>query len=293
MVEAWFVFSFLATFIWSLLQVTGKYILTRYFKNPLPNLFVSGWIALVLSSIILYFNFKFLSLADILFASFAGASYILGVYFLWRSFLVEEVSRVVILLSLSPVFITILSFVLLGDILSPIKYAGVAMIVLGSILVSFKKGLKMGSAFRLMLLSALFFSFNALMIDYLVRTIDFWVVFSYANVAGAFTAIILGTFYLNKAVQIVRKSPLKILSILTVLVALDLTALFFYTTALNSGFVALVTAVNATGSFMVLILATLLNFSFPSIFKEKISTKIILTKVIAIVLTIIGVLLIQ
>ncbi len=69
MVEAWFVFSFLATFIWSLLQVTGKYILTRYFKNPLPNLFVSGWIALVLSSIILYFNFKFLSLADILFAS--------------------------------------------------------------------------------------------------------------------------------------------------------------------------------------------------------------------------------
>lgn len=68
-----------------------------------------------------------------------GLIHLAALWFYYNAILIEEVSRVVILSQISPVFVAFLSIAFLNEVLGIEKYLGIGLLVLRSAFVSYQK----------------------------------------------------------------------------------------------------------------------------------------------------------
>jgi len=288
---SWVLFSILAVIVWAVVNTIDKYILTKLIKKPIIPVIFVGVIGLI-GSVFVYFirGFSELSYVNIGLAIVAGIFYILMTIFYFKAVKIEEISRVIPLFHLTPLFVLILALIFLGEIFTPIKYLGIFLLMIGAILISSKWPLKInfGRAFWFMVLSSFTLSINAVITKYLLNFADFWTIFSYIRI-GTFIAVI-PLFYINyKDIMSLAKRPL---GFVVLTESLNLVAVLFITIAMSIGFVTLVNALSATPPFFVLVFTVMLSIFYPKILKEEISKKTVLMKLIAIILMFIGVVLI-
>lgn len=202
----------------------------------------------------------------------------------------EEISRIIPLFSLSPLFILIVAHFFLREVLTIWQYIGIFLLVGGSISISLEKfdRFRITTASILMIFSALAWAFHQLITDYLVRFNDFWTVFSYARM-GAFLVILPELIYYFRSIKkLFRKKGPRPFILLGLSEGFYLVGIALSIIATSIGLVTLVNGILSIQPFIVFLLSIFLSLFLPKIIKEKIDKSTLTIKFIAIFCMIVG-----
>lgn len=291
----WVIFSILAALCWTIVNIVDKYVLTKWVKQPFVVIIIFEFIGL-LASIIVYFfrGLSPLSNFNIFLAILAGIFYLLMAIFYVKAVKIEEISRIVPLFYLSPLFILLFAGVFLGEIFTPLKYLGIFLLVIGALLISFKNLSKISfsKSFWLMILSTFSLSLNQLLTKYLLNFTDYWTIFSWERIGAAIGLIPLVYIYLPDLIDTVKEHGKRVVMAISVNETLNLFGVLFITIAVSVGYVTLANALSSIQPFFVLLFALILSRFYPSILKEEISKSTVFLKSIAVILMFVGAILI-
>ncbi len=290
----WILLSIIAAFIWSIVNVIDKTIMTRFIKRPVIPVIISGLLGIVFSLIIWTKKFVLLSGWPLFLSLLAGAIAAVATIFYFKAIKIEEASRVVPLFAMTLIWIVVLAVIFLGEILTIQEYFGIFIIFLGSVLISIKKRFRfsLGKVFLLMLLSTILYAVNRILYKYLMGDWDYWTVFSWTNIGFFLIMFPLFIYYIPIFRETIKKYKGKAMGLIISSESLSLIALIIFLVAMSFGFVALVSAVNSVHYLFVFLWTILLSIWFPKIIKEELKGSIIFLKLLAIVLIIGGVVLV-
>ena len=121
--ELWVLFTVLATMLWAVSNIIDKYVLVKWVKEPIVPVIITLITGLVVSLLIYIFHgFSALSYANIGLAFASGIFYIMMIIFYFRAVKIEEISKIVPMFYLAPIFVLILAATFLGEFFTPLKY---------------------------------------------------------------------------------------------------------------------------------------------------------------------------
>ncbi|MBU2589880.1 MAG: EamA family transporter [Nanoarchaeota archaeon] len=291
----WILFSVLAAFFWASGNIFDKYFIGNKIKRPAVLLVALGFVHLVTSLIIyLVHGLEKLSYFHIFLAAIYGNLFILVSYFYFKSLMKGEVSKLVPLLQLSPLFTLIFAFVFLGEVFIFSQYIGIFLLIFGALLLSLKKSMTFDSIkpYLLIICVAFVFSIGDIIVKYLLNFADFWSIYAYFRLTMLPALLII--IYLNfPAVSLtLRRQSKKIILLLLLGQCLALVGVLSFIYSIALGPVTLVRALASLQPFFVLIFAVVFSIFSPKILKEEMSKSALILKVISIVLIFIGVILI-
>lgn len=293
----WIILTLTVAFIFAILNVIDKYILTDELKDPILCTTVYGFVTFFILGIITLITKQnlLIPLNIILISLFAGIFLSIGIFFYYKSLSHEEVSRVIPLLSLGPLFVLILATIFLNETFTLVKYLGIASLICGAFLISIRFGLKkkkmaVTPVIFAMILATLALALRSVLIRQATLYFPFMqIIFWFA--LGIF--IIAAALLIKHHPKIRKKLQIKGIKHLILINIVSTLSLLLYIKAIEiSPAVSLVAALLATQGFFVLIFASLLSKFKPSIICEPLTKKIIILKIIAIALLTTGVILI-
>jgi len=288
---SWILFSILAALIWAIVNTIDKFVLTKWVKNPIVPMMILGIVGLTMSLCIFIFQgFSYLSSGLIVLTLVGGCFYFLGNLFYFQAVKRGEISRVVPLYHLTPLFVLIFAASFLGEIFTLTRYFGIALLIVGSILISKNNLLKIkfSKAFWFMILSVLTFTVYILITKYVLNFTDFWTAFAYNKIGGLLILIPIFYFNFKDLKETVKKHGKKVLGVITLSETLSATGALFYTMAASVGFITLVEVLTSLQSLFLFFIVTTISTFYPKILKEKINKRIVITKILAIVIMIVG-----
>lgn len=302
---------FLAIGAYLLLAVNGvadKFLLSKAIKHPVAYAFYVGitgpltmllWLlGLVGSWLRLYFfqaefSLQFLSAPNTLIALLGGMCFPFALYFSYKAIQQTSVSRILpIQGGLVPVCTLILAYLILGERLSPQQTFAFVFLVLGAILISFRKDHNQwhALAFGNVALSSLLFALSLTITKY---------VFLHVNFASGLVWTRLGFFLASASFLIPAKTRGYIFSapkeasksgwiVYFSARAAGSISGFLQNYAIKIGSVTLVNSLQGTQYAFLLALTSILSLKFPKILKERINAQTIAQKMAAIILISLG-----
>ncbi|MDH5438682.1 MAG: EamA family transporter [Candidatus Bathyarchaeota archaeon] len=289
----WFIFAFMATVLWAVGVVIDKHILTKHMQDPFSyQLLFTITEAPILLLILLTPISSALpwSLLGIV----GGLGIYLGLILYFKAMRIEEASRVISLWYISPIFVLLLAYVFLEEILSLPSYSGVMFLVLGAIFISYRKekGKKpvIPPALGLILASGVVFAGYEVLTKYVLDTIDYFSYFFWNFIGTAIIGSSLFCFpkirgnFLNDIERVNRT----VLFWRIINTSLGVIATVFYYIAMSDGPVSLVAAASSLEPFFVFAFTLLLSLFAPRILKEETGKKVVTMKALAIILIIVG-----
>lgn len=286
----WVILAIIAAFCWACSNIIDKFALNRH--KPIVIMAFLSFLSIIVAVVVYFFHgFQSLTPTQMLLGLLLGALYFIGIYFYCIALSGGEVSRIIPLFSIIPLFVLIFSVVFLKEILPAVKYLGIFLIVAGSFLISFKKKkIIPDKYFWYVVIASVFFAADSVLMDYLLISIDYWTVFSYERI-GDFLLILPFMFIYRKDITFLLKKKKQALLISSSEV-FNIIGLFLITIATSLGPVALVRALSQIQDFFVLMLSVVISLFVPKMFKEEINSKILLIKFAAIILLIAGIIII-
>ena len=288
---SWLLFSLLAALVWAIVNINDKFILTKLVTKPIVPLMILGFISLIAAGIIyLVKGLPYLSAFNLFLAFIAGILFVLMNLFYFKAVQLEEISRVIPLFYISPIFILILAWFFLGEIFTTISYAGIFLLIAGAILISVRHPFKItvGKAYWFMILSTLSLASNQVISKYLLGIADFWTVFAYVRIASFIALIPIFFIYFPYLAENIRVKGSKVLGFVSFNESMNLVGVIFITVAASTGFVTLVNTLSSIQPLFVFVFAVLLSLFFPKIIKEELNKPTLALKLVAIILMIIG-----
>jgi transporter family protein len=287
----WIVFTILAVILWSIGNILDKYVLDKWVKEPFLPVSVLVSLGLISSIIILItLGYGSLSTLNILLVILSGGFYIVEMYYYFKAARIEEISRIVPLFYLSNFLIAIFAAIFLGEILSITSYTGIVILVIGAVLISVKKLEKpqLDKSSVYMVLSATFMAANMLITKFVLNYTDFWTVFAWSRIGTFIFFVPIAYFNRKRLIQAIKKTKNVAYGLVSINEVINLSGLIFITIASSIGLVTVVTGLSTIQPLFVSIFAIILSIFFPKIIKEEINRNIIVQKLIAIILIIVG-----
>ncbi len=231
----------------------------------------------------------------LLLATAAGMAMSVGVLVFTVSEAREEISRVIVVYFSEGLFVILFAAAFLGEILTPVKYAGIALILLGVIFISMKK-LEFGFRRDLLpvLAVAVIFAAGAVVMKHLLGSYDYPIVLFWQWLGYSVSFLLLLGPQLPAVVGAVRKSGATTIAASTFsnLIIYPM-AFVLYAIALTLQKVSIVAPVTATQALFVVIFAALVSRFAPRLFREEITAKTLALKLSCAALIIIGVCLVS
>src|SRR3989338_5540414 len=134
---SWVVFAILSALLFAVVNVVDKYVLDKFVKNPLVPTSIFAFVNL-LSGLFLYFYLQLpiIPIQSAFLAFLGGALTLLAILLYFHALKIEDISRIIPLFFISPLFVAILSAIFLGELFGPYIYLGVVLLVAGAILIS-------------------------------------------------------------------------------------------------------------------------------------------------------------
>jgi len=300
-IPLWIILSLVAYLFFAIAAIFDKFILTKRIENPLSYAILVSFLAALSFIIILFAPSDFILLApiDFFWAFVFGAAFTLGVLFFYKAIQPGEPSRVVpVLVSLQPIIVLLLAVFLIGEKLSQSTVVAFFIILVGAFLISYEK--KEGQGRRIIYwyasLAALFFAINLAGLKFLFIEYNFIAPFVWVRVGSIIAAIL---FLFNKEARLGVKKLFRPNQSsgnkkygMTLVVFGQIfggSGVLLLNYAVNIGQVSLVNALQGVQHMYVFILSTFLSFKFPQIMKEKVTRPVLIQKLVAIVILIIGV----
>lgn len=220
-----------------------------------------------------------------------GGLYVLANYFWFSGVGEEEVSRFAPVLSFDVAFIAFLSFVFLQQSFSVLVYAGMALTVVGCIVISLENPLesisKMKSKWALVaaLASAFTYSVREVFFQHLSTGIEIWTLLFCYGIAGA----VFSLFLIYRARDELKGKMEGVEHmVLSGLISGGSQAAFFVAVSLGSA--SLVSTITKTRFLIIFFGATAISRLHPEIIHEPLETRVLVQKLVATLLIITGVL---
>lgn len=291
----WLTLSLVATALWAASNTIDKVVLSEYIERPIFCVAISGFLGLMLA-IIVSLSFHVQIVVPLLFilCLIEGAIYISALLFYFKALSIEEVTRITPVLQTIPLFTLFLSSIFLNEILRSIQYVGIAFIVIGAFLVSFKKRgngiLKFNKAFWLTLLSCLLFGISWVLSKYILNSISYWNLFFWSRIGGflAVSCLLFVVPSYRKLTYHLKEIPKKSFGLLGGSEIINLIALFVATIALSKGKASIVSTITSSQPLFVLLYAFLLTHYLPKTFKIEVEKTTLGVKLVASILIIVG-----
>lgn len=291
---SWIIYPIAVAFIWAIIDIIDKHVIDGELKDPLVCTTISGFVLFLLFSIIAIVKgtvFNVPNLARVLLV-LAGAIYAIAVIFYYSAFQKEKVSILVPLFPLRALFVVLFSFLVLGEKLLPLQYLGIIVLVIGAILITYKKGVKYRLTFPvlLILVSVCFRSMRDIFVKFSsglgvsdVFNLLFWIFYGYFIVAG-----ILFIFHHPHILKKYKKGAEHI--VLNNLLAFANLSIYFY--AISKYSVSLIVALASISPLIVFFLVLSITKLKPSIICEKFDREDLILNLSATILVVVGAILI-
>lgn len=288
----WFIYAILAPILWAAGNVIDKFLLEKHIKNPVSyQVLISLFDIISLIIILIIFPIS-INIYGFILGVTVGIISAIAITFYNRSLIEEEASRIVPLIYLESIFVAILAYIFLGEILNFQKYLGIIFIVMGGILISFKKIKKwhFSSTIKFILVTAILLGTTGIITKYTLGFIDY----SSLLVSELIGYIIFGSlFLLSKNIRenffkSVKNFKKKIFSLMLINSIISLMASLCYLSATSLSPVSLVYAIISIQPFFIFLYMLVITRIAPNIIKEKIDKSTLLLKITAILLIFIG-----
>jgi bacterial/archaeal transporter family protein len=293
----WAIFAILSAIIFAISNILEKFIIDKKIKNSL-TLFISGsFVRIIIVAILAFFvPLSGISFSTILLSVLAGCLSGLTFIFLYQALVKEDVSRVVAIYHIFPIFVAILAFVFLAEKISWLKGIAILITVLGAILISFKKDklsqkVKIKKVFFVVLGAVLAEAILEVIDKHVLTNINPWQLFIIGYTAEFTIALFIFTFFpkIRQETQQIFSRFHNFLPILGMHLIYFLASALFLFAALF-GPITSVSVITTSQPLFVFILTLVLSLHFPHILEERLDRKTVLVKTISIILIVIGVL---
>jgi uncharacterized membrane protein len=292
----WLLFAIFGYFIFAVSAVLDKVILTAV--NFRPAVY-AGLVGITAFYVIFLMPFgfylqPFLENPNLIFLSLgSGTAFIIGLYFLFSSVRINEISRISPLFAaLVPIFTLVFGRLFLVERLDNLQLFAFFLLIFGGALVSMKIGADQNSlsrqSFLFAFLGALFFALSFVLIKIVYSQTNFLNGYIVGRF-GEFLAGVILFFVLqkNKGFRIQdfwKGITKKELGLFALNKFLAVGAFFLQNYATFLGSAALVQAMAGTQQLFLLAITILLSFWFPSLLAEKFSFKNVFIKFVSILL---------
>lgn len=289
----WLVFALLSPAFWGLNNVFNKFLMVKKFRGYYSLVSYLNFLDLFFAAIIYFAVPISASFPYVVFAMLVGLLPVLAFWFYTKALMVEEISRITPLFQFIPIFVVFLSALFLNEILNIQKYFGIVLIVLTSILISYRKskrGKSFSSAFRLMIPFSFILSIYTIVLKSLLAFLDYWSIFFWM-IIGSFLGVLFLLIFSKPRREFVNNLPN--LGIRTFIIALGgecayLMGVIFSLIAMSLGYVSLVSALSGLQHFFVFMYMLGLSIFMPKILKEEINRQVVISKISAIALMFVG-----
>ena len=297
MAVEWFYFALLSSVLISGVNIVDKILISDYKIPPLVYVLVISATSLMPLVTLAYFNLTPLPLGILAFTILVGFVRIYYTLPYFKALMVEEVSRVIPILQLTPVFVLILSSLVLHEALRPQEYIAFCLLVLGGALFAIRltKGIRVSIAFYLMILSSFLLAVYSVALKYLFSVQDFYTIFIWVQIAGFITFFQFIPFkpFRSSLITTYKITSRQIGVILIAEQAVAYVSVFAYNYAIAHGPITLISSVGATQPLFVLLFATILSYRFPRVLREELTRMDIALKVLGLIAIFAGTYLIQ
>jgi uncharacterized membrane protein len=288
----WLIIALIPPALYAVSNFFDKFLVEKRVKDPYVLVVIAGAISFVTGLIILFVRgFPLLLNTQIILLLTAGTLGELGLIPYLKALKLDDASRVVPLFRLIPVFVLILSALLLGEVLNLAQYVGFIIILIASIVVSLKKlslsFLRLRKSFWYMVLSSIMFAFWIVLFRFVVVESNFWDTLGWELLGGGIGALLIFTFYRKAIIITYMKRDTFALVITNETIYVGARLLAFYAISLVSA--TLVTIVESTQPLFVLVYGLILSRWYPSVIKEDTKANVIILKLTAAVFMIIGI----
>jgi drug/metabolite transporter (DMT)-like permease len=287
MAVEWFYFALLSSVLISGVNIIDKILISDYKIPPLVYVLVISATSLMPLVTLAFFHLTPLPLGILAFTILVGFVRIYYTLPYFKALMVEEVSRVIPLLQLTPVFVLILSSVVLHEALRPQDYVAFGLLVLGGTLFAIRltKGIRISLAFYLMILASFLLALYSVALKYLFSVQDFYTIFIWVQIAGFITFFQFIPFrpFRSSLVTTYKITSRQIGIIIVAEQAVAYVSVFAYNYAIAHGPITLISSVGATQPLFVLLFATILSYRFPRVLREELTRMDVALKVLGLI----------
>lgn len=285
----WLYLTVLAILIWAGVNIVDKYIVSNRIK-PINYMLISGVVSFSVAVLLqVYFNLSFPNLEIILIALLLAVLNVSGTLLYLKALQKEEVSKAMLVFQINPVFVLILAYLFLSEVLTVQQYFGFFVILAGIFLISFKK--TMHSLFEkgliLMIFASLVFAIYDVIIKFTLSFVDFITLFVWLK-TFYFMIILVILFPQMKETLFLFKQNKKIIPVALISEIASSFAYLSFFFALALGSVTLISIIYSTQPAFVFLFVLIISIFRPNILNEVLEKKYLLRKLISLVLIFAG-----
>jgi uncharacterized membrane protein len=294
---SWLLLALLAPALDTIVNFVDKYLVEHKLKDSRSVPVYSGLAALIFGTAVwLLAGAPFLSGRNAIILIVSGMVFMWGIALYFHALAKSQTSYIIALLQTVPIFILILSVILLDEPLTALQLVGFVLVLgaaLGMSVDKLERRIKLTNAFYQIMAANLLIAISAVLIEYTVNLEGFIPILAYESWGFA-----LGSAALFLAFKRVRRaflqgfrqvgaSTLAVMFLNDSLAAISQAVTFL---AITLGPVALIGVLSGTQVFYGILYGGVLTLLFPKIFKEDIAKKDIARNVALSVVLFIGVL---
>jgi drug/metabolite transporter (DMT)-like permease len=289
----WFIFALLAPILWAGCNVIDKFLLEKYIKDPISYEFLISLFNAISIAIILFLYQVSSDFYGFVLGITIGIIGAIAVILYNKSMIDEEASRVVPLAYIDSIFVAILAYIFLGEVFNLPKYLGIIFILVGGILISFKKTAKkwhFSSAVKFILIAGFLWGTASVISKYTLSLINIFSLTTWQLIGYQITVpfFLLSGKVRKNFLRDIKKVDKKVFSLMIINTLIYFVAIlsFYFATSISS--ISLVFAIASTQPFFIFIYTLIITKTAPRIIREDIGKSTILLKIIAIFLIILG-----
>ena len=289
----WLLFALLSPAFWGLNNVFNKFLMTKKFQGYFSLISYLHFIDLVFAAVIYFATPISFELPYAVFAMLVSLMPLCAFWFYSKALMIEEVSRITPLFQFIPILVVVLSAIFLNEILSPQKYLGIALIIVTSLLISYKKSqtkTSLLSTFKLMIPFSVIMSVYTVSLKYLLDYIDYWSIFFWM-IIGSFFAVLFFLSFSNPRKEFKQTVPSigrKSFVVAFVSEGTYVLGTVCSLVAMSLGYASLVSAVGGLQHFFVFVFMLLVSLFVPNVLKEETTKNVVALKSVAIALMFVG-----
>lgn len=286
--------AFLSPISHALSNIVDNHLSNHWFKNTWTLIFYGSCVSLLFLPLVFLVEVPDLTPPLALFPCFIVLALIeVGyLYPYYKALQYEDTSIVTSLFSLGKIFVPLLAFVMVGEVLSLTQYLGFALIIVCGALLTWKRWvpLHLNKGFIYMLVVSFILSLEAVLYKYTFETVSWSTSFVWTTIIAFLLTFVISLLPIFRH-DIVTTIPTFIRWLPTLLLNgfLDFVgnAAAIYVIALVP--VTLMESISETQPLFVLLFALVLRRFLPHIFKEHIDRRTVIKKVVLFLFIIVGV----
>lgn len=292
----WLIVAILAYLLLAVVALGDKYILAGP-PNPKTYSFYVGILGILSLALIPFVGFSVPAAGIILLALLAGAIFVFALYGFYYGLEYFETSRIVPAIGgLVPLFTFGLVYLLSGGeaVLSSWSLISFFMLLSGSVLITFKnKRAFFSRSFRISLVAAFLFALSFVLTKQVYLSESFWNGFIWIRIGGFLAALsFIATKDVRKEIftrQTIFEKKTGVVFVVNKILGAGAAVLQNWAIALAGlAYLSVINALQGVQYAFLFVLSAFLSLKLPQIFKEKLNKKIVLQKIGAILLILLG-----